>query len=419
MSARICAIILVVSQIAFAASQQYAGEQTLETIREMVARNEDLASLIKMNYEVTYSRTAHSQESQESQIESGRQRGRQYSHYKSVWAQDGIKQFFDTNYYFSPDESESSSSTQIVDGEVMKKKWSKSNNPDQINGKIDYFENFRWSDIKPSYFSFRPFEGKHLLSEILVQEFASIHDDTEMIDGREAYVINAKRPDTPVYFGRIWIDCERGIPLRFEYYDKDPAVGQVRLTSRTDSIETHQLPNGGWIAVKGVSTYFFYPNRETSMHIFVDVNSVTIEKEDIPDSLFTLEFPEGASIYNAITGITTKAGRVEDRELEAIIDESIEALVLDASPAIMPSSEQAKQEAKDSQQVPNKLPVHEPTLSENEKTTGALADVNPDAVRSYSIVWILLPAFLAAFALTILILMFRSPSRNIVRRDVK
>ncbi len=414
LSVKVC-FVFVASQTIFAGSKLYAGEPTLETIREMVARNEDLASLIKMNYEATYSRTGQTQEPQESQRTSGRQRSSpQFSHYQAVWAQDGIKQHFNTDYYFSPDESEGYSSIKIIDGEVMK--WGKK--PDLMQGMIDYIENFNWSYIRPATSSFRAFEGKRLLSEILVPEYASIHGETQMINGRETYIIDANKPTEPVYFGRIWIDCERHIPVRLEYYDKEIASSQARLVRRIELIKPYQLQNDGWIAAEAVHTYFFL-NRESSMHISVDVNSVTIEKEDIPDSLFTLEFPEGAKIYNAITGITTKAGRVEDRELEAILDEGIDALVLDAAPAIMPSSEETKQETKDSKQVPNKPPVNEPTLLENEKTTGALADVNPDAARGYSIVWILLPAFLAAFALTIIILMFRSPSRNKVRRDVK
>ena len=409
-SSKIYAILLVISQVVFGSSQQYTGKQTLETISRMVARNEDLASLIKMNYEVTYSRTGQSEVSQKGQSSSGRHVSRQFTHYKSVWAQEGIKQYFNVDYYYSPDESESYSSTQIVDGELMKQVWGKKS--DIMSGKIDYIETFRWSDIKPSAIVFRPFEGKYLLSKILVQEFASIHDKTEMLEGRETYVIDVKRPESPIYFGKVWVDCERGIPLRFEYYDKDPALGQARLIRLIDSIKPHQLPNGGWITVKGVMTYFFYPSREDSMHISVDVNSVTIRKEDIPNSLFELEFPEGATIYNAITGITTKAGRVEDMKLEGIIDESIEEFGLDASPAKIPSSEQTKQKAVD-------LSPNETITSMNEDTSKILVDVHPGDTGGLSIVWIFLPAFLAAFALTIIALIFRSSFGTMVRRNVK
>jgi hypothetical protein len=34
----------------------------------------------------------------------------------------------------------------------------------------------------------------------------------------------------------------------------------------------------------------------------VDPNSITIRREDIPDSLFDISFPSGAKIYNAVKG---------------------------------------------------------------------------------------------------------------------
>jgi len=392
----------------------------LQDLRELVARNEVLSSLIRMDWAVRIDQNI--QESQLRQILSNRAGPRLgerlYTHYTGTWARDGIKQYCNNDFFSGLDKWERGD-IKVVDGEVMLE----ASKLDLMSGAINYIDKFGQLEVPLNLLGIRPFSSQHKLSEVLVSEYASIHGETEFVDGRETYIVDVQQPNLSTHFMRIWIDCERGMPLKLEHYNKSLTSNEIRLISEIKSIKLHHLPNGGWFPVEG--TRVLHRRRPMSYMVFeyitVDVNSITIKREDIPDSLFTLEFPEGARVYNAITGLATEGGQVRNTKLESIIDESIEALDLDASPEIMSSSEQTKQEEKNSQQVPDKppVPVNEPTLSENEKTTGALADVNPAALKGHSIVWILLPAFLAAFALTIIILMFRSPSRNIAKTDVK
>jgi len=131
-----------------------------------------------------------------------------------------------------------------------------------------------------------------------------------MIEGRETYVVDLQRktksfavtrlgePIYGTYSARIWVDCERAVPLRIEQYDKYPDSAEARLTCRIDSIELHQLPNSGWFPVKGTRTLYFGNGSVISEHVAVDVTSITIQRKGIPESLFKLEFPEGTRVYN-------------------------------------------------------------------------------------------------------------------------
>ncbi|GAI10646.1 unnamed protein product, partial [marine sediment metagenome] len=112
----------------------------------------------------------------------------------------------------------------------------------------------------------------------------------------------------PVHFGKVWIDRERGVALRVEYYESDPTSEQARLACRIESIKHHQLPNDGWVPVEGTrSLHGLDNNKVLSGHIVIDADTITIRREDIPESLFTITFPEGARVHNAITGQTPKA----------------------------------------------------------------------------------------------------------------
>lgn len=55
-----------------------------------------------------------------------------------------------------------------------------------------------------------------------------------------------------------------------------------------------------WIPFAFPAAYVYDGTRVTRS--FVDVNSISIEKKDIPDSLFDIQFPPGAKIENAIIG---------------------------------------------------------------------------------------------------------------------
>ena len=212
-----------------------------------------------------------------------------------------------------------------------------------------------------------------------------------------------KRPGK-TSFTRVWIDRERSMPLRLEIYDRHPSSPKARMLSEVKSIELYQLPNGGWFQVRGTRIlHHRSPKPHLSFnHTTVDVNSITIKREDIPDSLFTIEFPEGAEVYNAITGVTTKGGKVADPRLEDVIDESIKNLNdSNIEPKDSPPSEQA----------PNEPPPNEP-VSSTEESRDTLADVMPTVGKRSYMAWILMPAFLSSFAAIGIIFILRNLSRK-------
>lgn len=402
-------VILLISQRAFARSEQPLQKPSLKTLREIVAANESLVTLIKMNCKIQYTKTGEPQKSRKKGIQYGRTMGREYTHRDITWAQDGIKQHCSNSFFYSPDKL-ASETTQVIDGEVWK--WAKG--PDLMLGKIDYIDRFSWVDIGVVFLGLRPFEGKHLLSEILVPEYSSIHNETAIIDGRETYIVDAKKPTEPVYFGRIWFDCTRGMPLCFEYYDRHPDIGQARLLSRVESIKLHQLPNGGWVPVEGIRTLPF-KERVISTHISVDVNSITTRKEDIPDSLFTLEFPEKAQIYNAIVGVANRGGKIDE-----IIDDYFETLYNSgAEPGVAPSSELGKQEpTKKYSQQTTKQPLPNET---GHSRIQPPKPFNPLKItkQGFTLASIFLPSLLFAFGVVVMVWIIKNRYKTTNRKEPK
>jgi len=248
--------------------------------------------------------------------------GGTYSHAVGIWAQDGVKQHISLDSYYGPDDL-SNSSVFVVNGEVMK--WAIK--PDFMEGGIADMEQFRWSRIGPQHLGLRPL-GLHKLSEFLVPENATIHSETERIGDREAYLIDAKRPaQQPPYYARIWIDCERYMPLKIQQYGlNDPSSSNARPHSEVIGIKLHQLPNGGWFPVEGTQVSYRQEPRphQRLSHIVVDVNSITIQREDIPESLFEINFPKGARIHNAIPGTTAEQEKGESIVVERIVNDSTE-----------------------------------------------------------------------------------------------
>lgn len=105
------------------------------------------------------------------------------------------------------------------------------------------------------------------------------------------------------------------MPFKIQHYGlNDPSSSDSRPHSEVIGIKLHQLPNGGWFQVEGTRVSYRQEPRphQRLSHIMVDVNSITIQREDIPESLFDINFPEGARIYNAILGITIEQRKGED-----------------------------------------------------------------------------------------------------------
>ena len=280
----------------------------MEDIRDQVMRNERSFNLIKMSYGTQFDYTIPKSELEIERYTAGRKiGGRTYSYNVGIWAQDGVKQHSSLDSYYGPD-NPGNCSVSIVNGEVMKQ----AAKPDLMRGGIDNMEKFRWSRIGPQHLGLRPL-GYYKLSELLAPENAVLHKEMELIGDREAYVIDAKRPfKEPPYYARIWIDRERYMPLKIQHYGfDDPSSSNARPQSEVIGIKLHQLPNGGWFPVEGTRVSYRQKPRphQRLYHIVVDVKSITIQREDIPESLFEINFPEGARIYNSISGIAVEQGK--------------------------------------------------------------------------------------------------------------
>jgi thiol-disulfide isomerase/thioredoxin len=149
-----------------------------------------------------------------------------------------------------------------------------------------------------------------LLSDLLVPERATLAERTEAIDGREAWVVTVKDP-WPAGRARVWIDRERGVPLRIEHREERPQDDQSRTTSLTEVKEMHRLPNGGWIAVAARRSFPGAPDVQ-GQEIEVARESITIAAADFPESLFAIAFAEGAKVG--------KAGAFKDPGLNRRLD---------------------------------------------------------------------------------------------------
>ena len=291
-----CCLMVVLLIVATVGYCSESGTATLETVRALVARNEALLNPIKMSYTVKKSRTGE-------QPPSAR-RGRSYSHVNCVWAQSGDKHYAREDYFYSPNEP-ARSTISVIDSQST----IRGDLPDLMKGYITPKEDHDWYSVPVAKLGLRPFEGHYTLSQILVPEYASLHKKTEMINGRETFVIDAKRPIIPTYFARIWIDRQHGTPLRIYYFGKHPNWSDVKTMGQVDNIKLHQLSNGGWAPVQGVRSINFLYGGASYEPMTVDVKSITIRREDIPESLFRIDFPNGAGIYDVTSGLTTIKGR--------------------------------------------------------------------------------------------------------------
>lgn len=289
---------------ALAEEQVLDGGPVLEYLRQMVAENEACFSLIKMDWSSRVERSI-SDEQYESLMARmpGSTGGTIYTHYAGTWAQDGVKQYRKSDFFSGPD-NWVDASIETVDGEVRTLA-NYGGTPGVSSGSIGTIDDFRKDLIPMMVFGLMPDGPQHMLSDLLVPQYAFVHEKTEIIDGHKTYMVEIRRPNRPGDpFAKVWIDSERGMPLQVERYSRDPRTGEHVRTSRGTSVKLHRLPNGGWFPVSGTRVGYargLIP-YEIVTYISVDPDSITIRREDIPDSLFTIEFPESARVSNAITG---------------------------------------------------------------------------------------------------------------------
>ncbi len=264
---------------------------SLEALREKVLANEAKASLIRMDFRYVSEGNVPSARIGSSH----RAAGVRGTHMQCVYAQDGRRVHAVESLY--KDDELLNGYLKVINGEVRKMGVL----PDLMLGRIDRIEKFSWGTITPLRASFRPFANNYLLSQLLVSEHASIRETHATIDARDAVIVEINRPDRPRYYSRIWIDVERGMPLRMEHYYPNASATGGELGIVVAPIKLHELPNGGWIPMETAESLYRYDGTRVARSV-VDVNSISIEKKDIPDSLFDIQFPPGAKIENAIIG---------------------------------------------------------------------------------------------------------------------
>ena len=273
------------------AREPSASPVSLGALRKAVLANEAKAALIRMEYKVSYEESGGPPPSL-TEIEAG-----VATHSHSVYAQDGVRVHHTTSDY--ADAKWLRGWVSVVDGEVHKR----SILPDLMWGRIDRIETFSWPNVCPSWLGFRLF--KYRLSELLVPAHASVQQEHATVGGRQAAIVKIEYPGQKAY-ALVWMDLERGMPLRIERYYSDGESGEYYRGGLVEAIKLHQLPNGGWIPVQGIGRqHIKKPDFELRnvLRVVVDVNSISIDKKDIPDSLFDIQFPPGAKVENGIVGV--------------------------------------------------------------------------------------------------------------------
>jgi hypothetical protein len=287
---------------------------SLIALRKGVVDNEAKVSLVRMEYKY-FSKIGNESLPRTGSLKR-RPEGRQGSHMQCVYAQDDERVHSTVSLY--ADKEWISGWIHVINGEVRKT----ARLPDLMTGRIDHIETFNWVEVGFVGLGLRPFKNKYRLSELLVPAYVSIYEDHTTIDGRDAAIVDVKNPDSPTSFSRLWIDLEKSAPLRIERYAADNTGTGCRQTSVTEKIELHQLPNGGWTPVGGISTGIRKTGGKNITRVVVDVNSISIDKKDIPDSLFDIQFPPGAKVENGIVGVVVPG----DLHLESLSREVLQQM---------------------------------------------------------------------------------------------
>jgi internalin A len=275
---------------------------TLETVRRLVARNEALLNPIKLDYTVQNLQTEAAP-----QRAGGRMPGRAYSLIKISWAQRGSQQYVKYEPFYEANEPGRSTVTVLDDRTKTQARW-----PDRMEGTVSDSDPLDYSDTLPGRLEMHPFQGQYALLDLLVPEYATLHAETEMVKGRAAYVIDVSRPLIASGGTRIWLDREAGVPVRVQHLDRHPTVPEARVDHEVNDVSLYRLPNGGWIPVAGTATFntrlgdgrYFRRTRTC-----VDVNSIRVQPDEVPESLFRIDFPQGATVYDARSGRTSVVGQ--------------------------------------------------------------------------------------------------------------
>ncbi len=268
---------------------------TLEEVIRSAEANEEKLSLIKMDFRTDSSSEGEAPEYPRRHPGAGGRLPK--TRYAEVqWAQDGIRQRF-VHSFFNPD-GRRICQISVVDGETCKVgDW-----PELKRGTIRDVSGYsRWMVNFAAQLSYRPFyhpeEGAPLLSETLAT--AELLSDVSLQQQNGVDVCALDIRSGPLGCRRLYIDTERGAMVRWELYMGTPDSAGARLLQCLESTRFHQTENGGWLPVEGRNTYYG-DGYMRFKDVRVDVNSISVDRADIPDSLFHLEYPEHTILSNTI-----------------------------------------------------------------------------------------------------------------------
>jgi hypothetical protein len=295
---------LLMSLILIMATRTPGNAQELGAIRSKVLQNESLTNLIKMNYSVELN-WGEFRLSESSRIrKSG---GSRYSGYNGTWAQDGIRQFSDMTPFYENGKP-GKSYIRVINGEVAK--WARK--PDLMVGAIQNIKDYDYLGLAPATLGMRLFGNAHSLGELLDSKHAEVIRPVTIQNNTETYLIKISNKNTGGHC-LVWLDKEKAVPLQLQYYGEN-YKNEEDWSAKIEVTEVYQLPNKGWVPVKGRKLLRLGGGVQGIETIEVDKESITIKREEIPDSLFDIQFPEGADVANLIVG---HPGKENEKSAEA------------------------------------------------------------------------------------------------------
>jgi len=277
-------------------STRPAEKALLAKVRAIVAKNEALLSNVKMDYSVRLNRSGNPRLGEGVSFGGRRMSGKPFAHLEGMWACSGMKQYYQTDYY---DQSGKLVSRQqlATNGDTTREIRRQNGEPTVYE--VTNAEHFRHPGpptTPRAFLGMRPAEWNLSLCDVLTLWKADVHEQRQTIEGTECYVVDLTMATSDGNPATFWIDSQRGLPVKIEYYENDRSPengGRILATILTT--QKHLLGNGAWMPVKGTRTVFFNDGPSVAS-MEVETKSITVRPQDIPQTLFDLPFPEGAEV---------------------------------------------------------------------------------------------------------------------------
>jgi len=155
----------------------------------------------------------------------------------------------------------------------------------------------------------------------------------ETVDGVTCHVIRETSLGS-----RKWIDPEAGFAVRFfEKRRRDPTSGAMttEVDLRSSHSDLRKVAPGIWLPYQLVTVKYARPLKgSTQSNIVEDRHDIIAVRlcvnDDVPDSLFKLDFPPGTIVSDEIRGVSFTIGK-NGEELDQVIAAAQEILDADGS----------------------------------------------------------------------------------------